>query len=35
MDPKLGQSLNLLSLRVFSIFVTAVLLDRNNSGLEF
>jgi hypothetical protein len=32
MDPKLGSSLDLLSLRLFSIFVPAVLLDRNNSG---
>jgi hypothetical protein len=31
----LGLSLNLLSLSLFSIFVPAVLLDRNNSGSEF
>jgi hypothetical protein len=35
MDPKLGQSLDSLSLSLFSIFVLEVLLDRNNSGSEF
>ena len=35
MGPNLGQSLDLLSLSLFSIFVTSVLLDRNNSGSEF
>jgi hypothetical protein len=35
MAPKLGQSLEFLSLSLFSIFVSAVLLDRNNSGSEF
>jgi hypothetical protein len=33
-DPKLGWSLDLLSLSLFSIFVPAVLLDRSNSGSE-
>ena len=31
MDPNLGLTLDLLSLSLFSIFVPAVLLDRNNS----
>ena len=35
MDPNLGLSLDCLSLRLLSIFVSAVLLDRNNSGSEF
>ena len=35
MDDKLGHSLDLSSLSLFSIFVPAVLLDRNNSGSEF
>jgi hypothetical protein len=35
MCPNLGWSLNLLSLRLLSIFASAVLLDRNNSGSEF
>jgi hypothetical protein len=35
MDPKLEQSGNLLSLRLFSNFVPAVILDRNNSWSEF
>jgi hypothetical protein len=34
-NPKLGQSLDLLSLSLFSIFVLAVLLDKNNSGSQF
>jgi hypothetical protein len=34
MDPKLGWLLDLLSFRFCSIFVPAVLLDRNNSGSE-
>ena len=34
MDPNLGQSLDCLSLSLFSIFVPVVLLDRNNSGSE-
>ena len=34
MDPNLGQSLDLLSLSLFSIFVPAVLLNRDNSGSE-
>jgi hypothetical protein len=32
---KLALTLDCLSLRLFSIFVPAVLLDRNNSGSEF
>jgi hypothetical protein len=32
MDSNLGLSLNLLSLRFFSIFLPAVILDKNNSG---
>jgi hypothetical protein len=35
MYPNLGLSLDLFSLRLFSIFVLAVLLDRNNSDSEF
>jgi hypothetical protein len=35
MDSKLGHSLDHLSLSLFSSFVPAVLLDRNNSGSEF
>ena len=35
MDPDLGQSLKLLSLSLFSIFVPAFLLDRNSSEPEF
>jgi hypothetical protein len=31
MNSKLGRSLDLLSFTLFSIFVPAVLLDRNNS----
>jgi hypothetical protein len=34
MDLKLGWSLDCLSLSLFSIFVPAVLLDRNNSESE-
>jgi hypothetical protein len=34
-DPKLGGSLDFLSFSLFSIFVPAVLLDRNDSGPEF
>jgi hypothetical protein len=34
MDPKLGQSLDYLSLILFPVFVTSVLLERNNSGSE-
>jgi hypothetical protein len=34
MDLKLSQSLDLLSFSLISIFVPAVLLDRNNSGSE-
>jgi hypothetical protein len=35
MGPNLGLSLDILSLSLFSIFVPAVLLDRNNSASEF
>jgi hypothetical protein len=35
LDPKLGLSLDLLSLRLFSIFDPEVLLDRDNYGSEF
>jgi hypothetical protein len=35
MDPKLGLSLDLLSLNLFSVFVPEVLLDRNNFGSVF
>jgi hypothetical protein len=35
MDPKSGWSLDLLSLHLFFISDLAVLLGRNNSGLEF
>jgi hypothetical protein len=35
MDPNLGRSLDLLSPSLISIFVPAVLSNRNNSGLEF
>jgi hypothetical protein len=34
MNPKLGQSLDYLSFSLFSIFVLAVLLDKNTSGSE-
>ena len=34
LDPNLGLSLDLLFLRLFSIFFPVVLSDRNNSGLE-
>ena len=34
LDPNLGLSLDLLFLRLFSIFFAVVLSDRNNSGLE-
>lgn len=34
MDPKLGLSFDHFSLNLFSIFVPAVLLDRNGSGSE-
>jgi hypothetical protein len=34
LDPNLGLSLNLLSLRIFSILVPAVLSDRKNSESE-
>jgi hypothetical protein len=35
MDPNLGRSMDLLSLSLFSIFVSAVLLGRNSSGSVF
>jgi hypothetical protein len=35
MDPKLGPSLDLFSLSIVSIFVAAVLLDKNNYGSEY
>ena len=35
MDPKLRQSLDFFSLSFFPIFVSAVLLDKNNFGPEF
>jgi hypothetical protein len=35
MDPKLGLSLDLFSLILFSIFVSEVLLEKNNSGSVF
>ena len=35
LDPNLGLSLDLLSLSLFSIFVSAILLDGNNSESEF
>lgn len=35
MDPKLGWSLDLFSLSVISIFVAAVLLDKNDYGSEY
>ena len=34
MDPKLGWSLDDLSFSCYSIFIPAVVLDRNNSGSE-